>query len=138
MTEQRKPRILVVDDDDFQHRFVERILGQVHCELAFACSGEEALQQLALAPVDLILMDVQMPGMDGLETTRKLKSMPHLAGVPVLMVSGGGEAKIVAQCLEAGAVDFVVKPFDRVVLPGKVAALLEPPAAMVKQGDGNG
>ncbi len=132
MTEQRKPRILVVDDDDFQHKVVDRILGQAHYELVFASSGEEALHELEQAPIDLVLMDVQMPGLGGLETTRRLKSLPHLAAVPVVMISGGSDDKIVAQCLQAGAVDFVIKPFDRAILPSKVAALLGPFATMEK------
>ncbi len=124
MAEQNKPLILVVDDDDFQHRVVEKILGHDLYQLAFASGGEEALCFLEGAHADLILLDVQMPGLDGLETIRRLKSVPRLAQVPVLMISGDMDSKVVAQCLQEGASDFVVKPFDRVILPAKVALLL--------------
>ncbi len=123
MTVQHKPLILVVDDDDFQHRVVEKILGQDQYQLVFASGGEEALRFLAVAHVDLILMDVQMPGLGGLEALRRLKLLPRLVQVPVLMISGDTDSKIVAQCLQEGATDFVVKPFDRVILPAKVALL---------------
>ena len=124
MTGQPKPLILVVDDDIFQHKIVEMILGRDGYQLAFASGGEEALRFVEQTHADLILMDVQMPELSGLETTRRLKSQPHLAHMPILMISGASDDKVVAQCLQSGAADFVLKPFDRVILPAKVALLL--------------
>lgn len=123
MTLPYKPRVLVVDDDAFQHKIVDMVLGNTHYHLSFACSGEEAIAMLEHTRADLILMDVQMPGIGGLEATRRLKSMPHLIHIPILMASGEGDDQVVAQCLQAGAVDFVFKPFDRATLPAKVSLL---------------
>lgn len=123
MTLPHKPRVLVVDDDAFQHKIVDMVLGNTHYQLSFATSGEEAIAILEQTPADLVLMDVQMPGIGGLEATRRLKSMPHLTHMPILMASGEGDDQVVAQCLQAGAVDFVFKPFDRATLPAKVSLL---------------
>ncbi len=123
MTLPQKRSILVVDDDDFQHKIVELVLGQLHYQLAFAFSGEDAIRFLQLNSVDLILMDVQMPGLGGLEATRRLRSMTNLAHVPILMATGESDDLVLAQCLKAGAADFVLKPFDRTILPAKVALL---------------
>lgn len=120
--------MLVVDDDAFQQKIVAKILGTDQYQLAFADGGEEALNLLRRARVDVILMDVQMPHLDGLETTRRLKAMPHLAAVPVVMISGKSEGNVVVQCLKAGAADFVVKPFDKEALLAKVARLCGLPA----------
>ncbi len=119
----RKRWVLVVDDDEFQHKIVNMVLGQAHYQLAYAVSGEDAIDFLQHTPVDLVIMDVQMPGLGGLGATRQLKAMPHLAHVPILMTSGEGDDLILAQCLQAGAADFVFKPFDRTTLPAKVALL---------------
>ena len=75
---------------------------------------------------ELVLMDVQMPGMDGIETLRQLKQSPALTNIPVIMITGKSERSVVADCVKAGAVDFVVKPLDRDKLIAKVACWLHP------------
>ncbi len=120
---QVKPMILVVDDDTFQHKIIAKILTSELFQLTYSSGGADALNFLRRAHVDLILMDVQMPGMDGLETLRRIKTMPHLVSTPLVMVSGKSEGNTVVQCLKSGAADFVVKPFDRDTLLGKVARL---------------
>ena len=123
MTLAQKRSVLVVDDDMFQHKIVDMVLGKAQYELAFVSSGEDAIHFLRHTAVDLILMDVQMPGLGGLEATRRLKAMPHLAHVPILIASGESDDLVIAACLQAGAADFVLKPFNRTVLPAKVALL---------------
>lgn len=118
-----KPVILVVDDDDFQHKMIGKILGTDTYDLAFATSGIEAMNVLRHMRPDLILMDVMMPDVNGLELTQRLKATPQLARIPVMMVSGKSEGNVVINCLKAGAVDFVVKPFERETLKAKVAKL---------------
>lgn len=119
---EQKRWILVVDDDEFQHKIVDMVLGQVHYQMAFASSGEDAIQFLQHTAVALVLMDVQMPGLGGIETTRQLRAMPHLAHVPILMASGDSDEQVLAQCLQAGASDIVLKPFNRTTLPAQVAS----------------
>ena len=70
---------------------------------------------------DLILMDVQMPDIDGVELTRRLKASEAYAGIPVIMLTGQSEKEVIVDSLGAGAIDFVVKPFDRDTLLKKVA-----------------
>jgi CheY-like chemotaxis protein len=123
-----RPVILVVDDDDFQHKMIAKILGAEGYEFVFATSGAEAMTILRKHRPDLILMDVMMPEVDGLEMTLRIKAMPQLARIPVMMVSGKSEGNVVLNCLKAGAVDFVVKPFDKETLKAKVAKLSRPKA----------
>ena len=129
MADRVRPRVLVVDDDELQHTLVATILAEENCHLVFATTGARALKIVGKSLPDLILMDVQMPGMDGIETMRRLKAAPHLASVPVIMVTGKSEGNIVVDCLKAGAADFLVKPFDRNKLISKVARWSRPTAA---------
>jgi CheY-like chemotaxis protein len=121
--------VLIVDDDEFQRMLLARMLQADPYQLVFAASGAEALQAIHQARPDLILMDVQMPGMDGIETTRRLKAMPRFADVAVIMLTGKSEGQVVVDSLNAGAADFVVKPIDRDKLVAKLARWSQPTAA---------
>jgi CheY-like chemotaxis protein len=121
--------ILVVDDDDLQQKLAAKALASPLRRLRFASSGTEALLMAGRLSPDLILMDVQMPGMDGIETTRRLKLTPQFAKVPVIMLTGNSDGKAVADSLKAGAVDFIVKPYDREKLAAKVDHWLKADAA---------
>ena len=119
-----QPVVLVVDDDEFQHKIVNKILEGKNYHLIFATGGVEALSILRKTRPDLILMDVMMPGMDGLETVRYMKTAPQLADIPIVMITGKSDKNIVMESLKVGVTDFVVKPFDRDTLLGKVAQVL--------------
>ncbi len=116
--------ILVVDDDAFQRKFVGKLLEASRYCLVYAASGAEALGVLRRIQPDLILMDVVMPDMDGIETTRRLKAEARFAQVPVIMVTGKNEGVTVRNSMLAGASNFLVKPFDRPTLLAKVARAL--------------
>lgn len=124
LAERVRPTLLVVDDDPFQRKLAGGLLGADH-HLVFAASGREALNLLRGMRPDLILMDVVMPDMDGLEVTRQIKAVPRLADVPVLMVTGKSEKNVVVDGIRVGATDFVVKPLVREVLLAKVARALQ-------------
>lgn len=124
MADRTRPTVLVVDDDDFQRKMLGKILEAENYHLVFAAGGVEALSVLRKIRPDLILMDVMMPSMDGMETTRRLKAIPQFANVPVVMATGKSVGNVVTDSLKAGAIDFVVKPFDRETLIGKVARAL--------------
>jgi CheY-like chemotaxis protein len=126
-----RPNILVVDDDDFQHKLIGKLLEKKNYHLVFASSGAEALNMMRKAQPDLILMDIMMPDMDGMETMRTLKAIPNLAKIPVIMITGKSEGKVVSDSLKAGAADFVVKPFDQATLIAKMDHAL----AITKQPD---
>ncbi|MEO5696428.1 MAG: response regulator [Burkholderiaceae bacterium] len=123
------PVIMVVDDDPFQHQLVARLLETQSCRLVFAGSGAEALLAIGASRPDLVLMDVQMPGMNGVEATRQLKTMPGNADLPVIMITGQSEGTVVVDSLSAGAADFLVKPFDPAKLIAKVKRWSRPPTA---------
>ncbi len=116
--------LLVVDDDKFQHKILASILHSKNYRLLFAASGLEALSVLRKVRPDLILMDVNMPGMDGVEVTRCLKATPRLVDIPVIMITSQSDRSVVTDSRRAGAIDFVVKPFDQDTLLTKVAQAL--------------
>ncbi|NMG42744.1 response regulator [Aromatoleum toluvorans] len=122
------PVVLVVDDDELQHKLIGRLLGDMQLEILYASSGTEALGVLRRRRPDLILMDVNLPDFSGVEATRRLKSNAALANVPVVMITGRAEKSVVVDSLKAGAVDFVVKPVDRETLQGKLRSYLDLPA----------
>lgn len=116
--------ILVVDDDEMARKLFKTVLVQEGYELMLAASGVEALSQLRTQRPALILMDMMMPDMNGLETTCRIKSTEQFSAIPIIMVTGNSERAVITSCLKAGAVDFVVKPFNREVLLEKLSKLL--------------
>lgn len=119
-----RPRLLLVDDDEMQHELLARILANRELELIGAYSATEAWRKLRERRPDLILMDVKLPGLDGLEITRRLKSSSEFADIPVIMLTGQSGKSVVVESLKAGACDFVVKPFDRAGLLAKLERLM--------------
>lgn len=129
---QVRPVLLVVEDDEFQRKLLEHQLGELHLNLIFAASGTEALGTLRRHQPDLVLMDVDLPDIDGIETTRRLKSLEQLQAVPVIMITGRSEKAVVVESLKAGAVGFVVKPIDKDVLLSKIRVVLGIPDSPVR------
>ncbi len=117
------PRILNVDDDAMMRDMAEDMLGGSFQVLA-AESGEACLAMLQNTHVDLILLDVEMPGMDGYETCRRIKENSDLADIPVLFLSGHDRIEDRLRGYEAGGEDYIVKPFDPVELEAKLRNLL--------------
>jgi CheY-like chemotaxis protein len=124
MADRVQPTILVVDDDDFQSKITKEYLTTGKYRVLLASGGVEALNVLRKVRPDLILMDIMMPVLGGIEATRRLKAMPAHANTPVIMVTGQSEGGLVRDSIMAGAVNFVVKPFDAETLLAKVASAL--------------
>jgi adenylate cyclase len=119
-------RILVVDDnDDNRYTLTERLKREGYGNLAIAADGAAALDLLAAEPFDLVLLDVMMPVLDGIETLARLKADERLRHIPVIMISAVGEIDRVARCIELGAEDYLPKPFNKVILRARVAASLD-------------
>jgi CheY-like chemotaxis protein len=118
--------VLVVDDDEFQHGLLRQLLVDVKLELVFVTSGVAAIAALCKRRPDLVLMDVDLPDTDGIETTRRIRSVQQFTNIPVIMITGNSEKGVVVESLKAGASDFVVKPFDRNSLIAKVHKFLSP------------
>jgi signal transduction histidine kinase/DNA-binding response OmpR family regulator len=117
------PRVLVVDDDPDIARALSGLLNLHGYEAPTAGSGERALELLAESPVDAVLLDVRLPGIDGFETCRRARKLCGPA-VPILMLTAFGDAEAVRAGAEAGADDFLLKPPDMSLLILKVRALL--------------
>jgi CheY-like chemotaxis protein len=118
------PLILVVDDDEFQHRLMAQMLAVLNVDLAFAVNGVEALAGMRKRRPDLILMDIGMPEMSGVEVMRRLKMVEQFAAIPVVMITGESEKGVVVESIRAGAAGFLVKPVDRHLLLSKMRELL--------------
>ena len=116
--------ILVVEDDPNARRLMRAVLERAEYTVSAAENGKAALECLDTQHVDLILLDVMMPGMDGFETCRRLKADPVTRHIPVVLVTAldGREDKI--RGLDAGADDFVTKPIDDVILFARVKSLV--------------
>ena len=104
-------RILIVDDDEAILRLLRGLL-QSEYRLAEAATGEQALEMLPYFRPDLVLLDIMMPGIDGHETCRRIRSSPFGHGIQVMMLSARSSREEQARAYEAGADDYVVKPFD--------------------------
>jgi two-component system nitrogen regulation response regulator NtrX len=103
--------ILVVDDDKSIRDSLKMVLEFESYEVLFAENGQEALRQLAAAPIDLILLDVKMAGMDGLEVLQRVRE--KRTELPVIMISGHGTIETAVEATKLGAFDFLPKPLDR-------------------------
>jgi CheY-like chemotaxis protein len=108
--------LLVVDDDAFERKLIAKALEDQPFAIEFAEDGAAALRLLRRVRPVLILMDIRLPDLDGVALTRKLKAAPHLADIPVLMLTGDARRDTLASSIEAGAAGFIVKPFTRDVL----------------------
>jgi adenylate cyclase len=118
-------RILVVDDDESNRDLLRRRLAHEGHEVVLADSGRSALEVLEREPIDLILLDLLMPDMNGIEVLERLKSDTRWYAIPVVMISGLSESDAVLRCIEAGAEDYLPKPFDLVLLRARINAGLE-------------
>ena len=120
-----KDVILVVDDTPTNLRVLSEALANGGFEIAVATTGESAIRQVQHNPPDLILLDVQMPGMDGFETCRYLKANPITQDIPVIFMTAlsGTESKV--KGLSAGAVDYITKPFQQDEVLARVSVHLK-------------
>ena len=116
-------RVLVVDDILANVKLLEARLSAEYFEILTAYSGREALDILSRERVDVVLLDVMMPGMDGFEVCRRVKQTPNLAHLPVIMVTALDQPSDKVQGLEAGADDFLTKPVDDIALITRVKNL---------------
>ncbi|MGE5523222.1 MAG: response regulator [Rhodospirillaceae bacterium] len=113
-------RILVIEDTEDNRQILRDLFGTVGYELIEAETGEEGVTAAERERPDLILMDVQLPGIDGYETTRRIRALPGMEAVPIIAVTSYAFADDRRKAREAGCDDYVAKPFSPKELLAKV------------------
>ena len=125
--------ILVVDDNRMNRLMLARGLEQQGHRVSFAEHGRQALEMMRNQAFDLVLLDIEMPEMNGYEVLEQLRADPHWRDIPVIMISAVDEIDSVVRCIEMGAADYLNKPFNPVLLKARVNASLEKKRLLDKQ-----
>jgi two-component system phosphate regulon response regulator PhoB len=118
------PNILVVDDEEDLLELLRFNLSGEGFSVTCAATGEEAIEKLKAEMPDLILLDLMLPGIDGLEVARRLKTHSVTREIPIVMLTAKGEEGDIVKGLELGADDYITKPFSRKVLAARIRAVL--------------
>ncbi len=123
-TKKEQPAILVVDDEPLNTKLLAATLATEEFQVITAHSGEDALEILAKKPIDLVLLDIMMPGMDGYEVCRLIKDGERTRMIPVVMVTALDDVEAKVRAINAGADDFLTKPPETVELLARVRSLV--------------
>lgn len=122
----RPERILVVEDDAFfRSLLVRQLNGDGYWNIATTDNGHDAIDLLRANDIDLLLLDIEIPGIDGIGILKQLKEDARLESIPVIVISGVEDTPSVARCIELGADDYLSKPFNPVILRARIGASLE-------------
>ena len=129
-----RPRIMVIEDEEDILELITYNLEQAGFTAAGATSGEDGLAQVQSGKMDLVVLDLMLPGMSGLDVCRQLRAQEATRAIPIVIVSAKGEEADIVAGLDAGADDYVSKPFSPKILLARVRAMLRrresrPPAA---------
>ena len=120
----RRRSILIIEDDVFAAKLIAKALDQEAADVTIAADADAALAFLKMAQPAVILMDVGLPGTDGVALTVWLKSSPALKHIPVVMLTGDARRETIERSISAGAEGFIVKPFARAALLAKIDRFL--------------
>ncbi len=112
MSKKDKPKILVVDDQPINIKLLQRKLERQGMEVSVAYNGRECLDIVESVQPDLILLDIMMPEMDGIETCQHLKANPNTETIPIMFITAKASKEGKLEGLDAGAVDYITKPID--------------------------
>jgi DNA-binding response OmpR family regulator len=115
-----KANILIIDDIGKNIQVLASILGQSDFAVSYALSGQQALDVVMEEEFDCILLDIMMPGMDGLEVCRRIKDQPGKKNIPIIFLTARTEKADIISGFEAGAVDYLTKPFNAIELLARV------------------
>jgi DNA-binding response OmpR family regulator len=128
----KRGAVLVADDDPVMRLLMLEMLGQVGLDAIEAENGEQAVALYQSMSPDLILLDVDMPGMDGFAACREIRRLETTVSVPIIMVTGGDEIESVTHAYEVGATDFVSKPINWPILGHRVLYVLRASDAIAR------
>lgn len=117
--------LLVVDDNSMNRIMLSRYIARLGYQAVLAENGRQALDKLRAESFDVVLLDVEMPEMDGYQVLERLKASTRLRDIPVIMISAVEELESVVRCIELGAQDYLPKPFNPVLLRARLNACLE-------------
>ena len=117
--------LLIVDDNSMNRIMLSRYITKLGYRASLAENGRRALEKLQNEPFDLVLLDVEMPEMNGYEVLEYFKVHPRLRYVPVIMISSVDELESIVKCIELGAQDYLPKPFNQVLLRSRLTSCLE-------------
>jgi CheY-like chemotaxis protein len=120
-----KVKILIVDDEPDFVSTIQHHLEWANYQTTTACNGQEGLEKAAAEKPDLIMLDTNMPVLNGHETLERLSKDPALKNIPVIMVTAACEVDDIATASSFGVVDYIAKPFDFAELKEKIAAAVE-------------
>lgn len=116
-------RVLVVDDSALQQRYLQELLGASDVEFLTAANGAEGVAVAVAEQPDVILMDIEMPVLDGLAAAQQIRDNPATAQLPIIMVTSRGEADYMESAFVGGCNDYITKPVHRDELLAKIASL---------------
>jgi len=117
--------LLIVDDNSMNRIMLSRYTTRLGYRSTLVENGRQALEKLQNESFDLVLLDVQMPEMDGYQVLERMKTHPYLREIPVIMISAVDELESTVRCIELGAQDYLPKPFNPVLLRARLTACLE-------------
>ena len=122
----KKAEVLVVDDSRMMRAGLTRSLKQLgFTNISEAVDGRDAIEKLLEKPYDIMLLDMEMPEMNGMEVLAAMRLEPKIGGVPVIVISGAEQLELAVQCIEAGAEDYLSKPPNPTLLRARVMTSLE-------------
>ena len=125
MSEKTKPVIMVVEDNDDNRQLVLKVLSRRNYEVVGVVDGNEALERLNVINPDLILMDINLPGMDGYEVTRRIRRQEKFANLPIVALTAYAMVGDEEKSLNAGCDAYISKPINVRTFPETIAAILE-------------
>ncbi len=117
--------VLIVEDNPANLLLIQAVMQRTGCRLSVAGSAEEALRCIAVEPPDIVLMDIQLPGRDGLSLTRELKADAATANIPIVALTAHAMKDDQERAFAAGCAGYIAKPINVRSFPGEVAAVLE-------------
>jgi DNA-binding response OmpR family regulator len=124
MVDDASGRILIIDDNAMNRDMLSRRLEREGYEILCAANGREGLDAVGNSDIDLILLDILMPEMDGYQVLRELKGDPATARLPVIMLTAVNDVDSVKRCIDMGADDYLIKPFNSVLLRSRIESVI--------------